>query len=721
MNLEELRKELNPEQFRAVSTTDGALLIIAGAGSGKTRVITFRIAHMLDCGIPQSAILALTFTNKAAREMEDRVKDLTGKKLQNLTVSTFHAFGVRILRQDIEKLGWRSNFSIYDDTDRNQLIKESGRELGFSADNLDVYKIGNLFSNIKIGRWTWETANDQYRPLYEKYQEGLKLYNAVDFDDLIGLPIRLFKEHPEVLAKYRERYKYIMVDEFQDTSLQQYEFMHLLADKNVAVVGDDDQSIYSWRGANYENIVMFEKDFPEVQEIRLEQNYRSTETILAAANGVISHNTNRKDKSLWSGNGSGRPIEIYMPENEAEEADFIAESIQGICMEEKRSYDDFGVLIRANTLSRAIEEAFLEANIPYTMSGGTSFFQRKEIKDVISYLRVCANHDDDINLLRIINTPRRGIGRTTIEHLNTIAMEKNCSLWTAIEKVLKYYKGNVSKEGFDFESPENLEGDSVSNTFENAFQDDDELDWFGNEASTVELCAKKIGQKTLSDLDDFRELIVTQRQSLLSGGKGLSKKVRQLVEDINYFEFLITENPKSEKAARFKHMNIESLISNMEMWENNPDNFDTGLYAYLNRITLLSRDDMEDDGLKGKVNLMTIHASKGLEFPVVFICGCEDGIIPHARSLEDSDGGVEEERRLFYVAITRARDKLFLSCCQHRRKMQQTVECTPSPFLDEIPTNLVKYHEPRGEVTDDVAFNILENMKKKFAIPENEG
>ena len=720
MNLEELRKELNPEQFRAVSTTDGALLIIAGAGSGKTRVITFRIAHMLDCGIPQSAILALTFTNKAAREMEDRVKDLTGKKLQNLTVSTFHAFGVRILRQDIEKLGWRSNFSIYDDTDRNQLIKESGRELGFSADNLDVYKIGNLFSNIKIGRWTWETANDQYRPLYEKYQEGLKLYNAVDFDDLIGLPIRLFKEHPEVLAKYRERYKYIMVDEFQDTSLQQYEFMHLLADKNVAVVGDDDHSIYSWRGANYENIVMFEKDFPDVQEIRLEQNYRSTETILAAANGVISHNTNRKDKSLWSGNGSGRPIEIYMPENEAEEADFIAESIQGICMEEKRSYDDFGVLIRANTLSRAIEEAFLEANIPYTMSGGTSFFQRKEIKDVISYLRVCANHDDDINLLRIINTPRRGIGRTTIEHLNTIAMEKNCSLWTAIEKVLKYYKGNVSKEGFDFESPENLEGDSVSNTFENAFQDDDELDWFGNEASTVELCAKKIGQKTLSDLDDFRELIVTQRQSLLSGGKGLSKKVRQLVEDINYFEFLITENPKSEKAARFKHMNIESLISNMEMWENNPDNFDTGLYAYLNRITLLSRDDMEDDGLKGKVNLMTIHASKGLEFPVVFICGCEDGIIPHARSLEDSDGGVEEERRLFYVAITRARDKLFLSCCQHRRKMQQTVECTPSPFLDEIPTNLVKYHEPRGEVTDDVAFNILENMKKKFAIP-NEG
>ena len=713
MNLDKLRKELNTEQFRAVSTTDGALLIIAGAGSGKTRVITFRIAHMLDTGIPQSAILALTFTNKAAREMEDRVKELTGKKLQNLTVSTFHAFGVRILRQDIEKLGWRSNFSIYDDTDRNQLIKESGRELGFSAENLDVYKIGNLFSNIKIGRWTWENANDQYRPLYEKYQEGLKLYNAVDFDDLIGLPIRLFKEHPDVLAKYRERYKYIMVDEFQDTSLQQYEFMHLLADKNVAVVGDDDQSIYSWRGANYENIRMFERDFPEVQEIRLEQNYRSTETILAAANGVISNNTNRKDKSLWSGNGSGRPIEIYMPDNESEEADFIAETIQGICAEERRSYDDFGVLIRANTLSRAIEEAFLEANIPYTMSGGTSFFQRKEIKDVISYLRVCANHDDDINLLRIINTPRRGIGRTTIEHLNTIASENSCSLWTAIEKVLKYYKGRTTSE-------ESENQDVTTEVFSKAFEEDDEVDWFGNEVSTVELCAKKIGQKTLSDLDDFRELILNQRQSLLSGGKGLSKKVRQMVEDINYFEFLISENPKSDKAARFKYMNIESLINNMEMWENNPDNFDTGLYAYLNRITLLSRDDMEDDSLKGKVNLMTIHASKGLEFPVVFICGCEDGIIPHARSLEDSDGGIEEERRLFYVAITRARDKLFLSCCQHRRKMQQNVECTPSPFLDEIPANLVEYHEPKGEVSEDLAFNILENMKKKFAIP-NEG
>src|SRR5574344_2534261 len=360
LDLDTLKSELNPEQYRAVTTIDGPILIIAGAGSGKTRVITYRIAHMLDAAIPHAQILALTFTNKAAKEMESRVKELTNRKLQNLTVSTFHAFGVRILRSDIDKLGYRENFSIYDETDRTSLIKESGRELKFTTDALDTYKIGNLFSNIKTGRKNWETANDMYRNLYEGYQEGLKLYNSVDFDDLIVLPIKLFKEHPEILQRYRERFKYIMVDEFQDTSHQQYEFMHLLAERNVAVVGDDDQSIYSWRGADYQNIVNFETDFPGVTEIRLEQNYRSTETILAAANGVISHNTNRKDKELWSGNGSAKPIEIYMPENEAAEADFIAETILGISAEEKRKYDEFGVLMRANTPSRATEEAFLE-------------------------------------------------------------------------------------------------------------------------------------------------------------------------------------------------------------------------------------------------------------------------------------------------------------------------------------------------------------------------
>ncbi|MBP5251695.1 MAG: UvrD-helicase domain-containing protein [Treponema sp.] len=667
---EELKGLLNPEQYRAVCTTEGAILIIAGAGSGKTRVITYRIANMLEKGIPQSAILALTFTNKAAHEMEDRIKSLTGKKLQNLTVSTFHAFGVRILRQDIDKLGWRKNFTIYDETDKKSLIKETARELQIGESLVDTSKLTSLFSDIKTGRKTWSRENLAWQKLYNGYQEGLKLYNAVDFDDLIVLPIRLFKEHPDVLSQYKARYRYIMVDEFQDTSHQQYEFMHLLSEKNVAVVGDDDQSIYSWRGADYQNIVNFEKDFAPVQEIRLEQNYRSTGTILAAANGVIKHNSNRKDKELWSGKGSGKPIELYMPENEAAEADFIAESILGIAAEEKRKYDEFGVLMRSNSQSRAIEEAFLENNLPYTMSGGTSFFERKEIKDIISYLRVISNHDDDINLLRIINTPRRGIGRTTIEKLNAIADRMTLTFWDTIKLVL--------------ESGEEKSG---------------------------------ISDSTLEDLKAFTELI--ENYKTLLSGRGLAKKVRELVADINYFDYLLLENPKSEKAARFKYMNIESLIKSMEQWENNPSNEDTSLYAYLNRITLLSRDDMDDEeSNKGKVNLMTVHASKGLEFPVVFIAGAEEGLMPHARAVEEGgDAAVEEERRLFYVAVTRAQNRLIISSCQTRRKMSASTSCEPSRFIDEIPKNLVEYHEKPKNVSDEQAVELLQNMLKNLAKP----
>lgn len=669
LDLETLKNELNPEQYKAVTTINGAILIIAGAGSGKTRVITFRIAHMLDSGIPQSQILALTFTNKAAKEMEDRVKDLTQRKLQNLTVSTFHAFGVRILRQDIDKLGYRENFSIYDETDRTSLIKECGRELNFSPDAMDIYKISQLFSNIKTGRKNWGTENDMYRQLYESYQEGLKLFNAVDFDDLIVLPIKLFREHPEVLQRYRDRYKYIMVDEFQDTSHQQYELMHLLADQNIAVVGDDDQSIYSWRGADYQNIINFEKDFP-VTEIRLEQNYRSSNTILEAANGVISHNTNRKDKKLWSGNGAGKPIEIFMPENETAEADFIAEGILGIAMEEKRKYDDFGVLIRANTQSRYIEEAFLQNNIPYTMSGGTSFFERKEIKDVISYLRVIANHDDDINLLRIINVPRRGIGRAAIQVINDEAQNLESTLWTAMQSLIK------------------AEASPASDTLK-------------------------------EDLETFVQIIENHRQKLLSG-RGLAKKVRELLEEIDYKSYLVSENSKSEKAVRFKLKNIELLLEMMERWEIDPDNPNPSLFNYLNRITLMSRDNGDDESDKGKVNLMTIHASKGLEFPVVFIAGVEEGLIPHQRSVDENGGDVEEERRLFYVAITRARDKLLISSCMKRRKMQSIIECTPSRFLDEIPANLVEYHEPQQELTVEKTQDILSGMLKMFAAPPEE-
>ncbi|MBQ8014114.1 MAG: UvrD-helicase domain-containing protein [Treponema sp.] len=693
-DLSDLKNELNPEQYEAVMTINGAILIIAGAGSGKTRVITFRIAHMLDAGVPQSAILALTFTNKAAKEMSERIKELTGKKLPLLTVSTFHAFGVRILRQEIGLLGYRENFSIYDETDRASLIKETGRELAYSPEALDVYQVGILISDIKTGRKQWTIENEMYKELYEGYQEGLKLYNAVDFDDLITLPIKIFREFPEVLAKYKERYKYIMVDEFQDTSHQQYEFMRLLADNNIAVVGDDDQSIYSWRGADYQNIINFEKDFKDVKEIRLEQNYRSTGTILAAANGVIKHNTNRKDKELWSGNGDGKPIEIYMPENETSEAAFIVESIQATSITEKRKYDDFCVLMRANTQSRAIEEAFLAENIPYTMSGGTSFFQRKEIKDIISYLRVISNHDDDVNLLRIINTPRRGIGRATIEKLNEIAKNLSCSLWEAINALL---------EVGDNEADLFMAGGTISAKSSHSDFDDEDF-----------------SECTKQNLKAFVDIIESNKSML--GGHGLSKKVRTMVENIRYMDYLIGENPKSEKAARFKMLNIESLIGSIERWENNPESGEPTLYNYLNRITLLSRDDMDDEENLGKVNLMTIHASKGLEFPVVFIAGCEEGLIPHGRAVDEGgDAAVEEERRLFYVAITRARDKLLISSCRSRRRQNSTVESQPSRFLDEIPPHLVQYHEPQKEVSAETAIDILQQMKKRFTAPKVPG
>jgi DNA helicase-2/ATP-dependent DNA helicase PcrA len=660
-------KELNDRQIQAVKTIEGPVLIIAGAGSGKTRVITFRMAYMLEQGVHQSEILALTFTNKAAREMEERVKELTRKKLKNLTVSTFHAFGVKVLREDIEKLGYRNNFSIYDETDRNQLIKDCTRECGLSTETLDLFKIGSLFSNVKIGRYQWgEGANDEWERVYKEYQSCLKIYNAVDFDDLLTLPIQLFEEHPEVLERYRERFKYIMVDEFQDTSFTQYRIMRMLAERNVCVVGDDDQSIYSWRGANYENILMFEKDFPGLVEIKLEQNYRSTSTILEAANGVIAHNTNRKAKVLWSGNEGGKPIEVFYPDNESGEADFIAAQIKTTMMKDDLKYDDFGVLIRANSMTRHLEEAFLAENIPYRVSGGTSFFQRKEIKDVISYLRVIANTDDDVNLLRIINTPRRGIGKTSVEHITDLAKKKRCSVYEAMNSI---------RFASDTLFPE----------------------------------------KGRIDVDTFLTLVEYFRTEIL-GKKGLSKKVRMLVDNIDYWSYLVTEYQKNEKAARWKFLNIESLIESIATWENDPDNFDPTLFPWLNRISLITRDDGDDDAGKGKVNLMTIHASKGLEFPVVFIAGAEDGLIPHARSMEEGDGNVEEERRLFYVAITRARDKLYITSCKQRRKMQSVVECAPSPFLAEIPDHLVEYHEEDDVVeTASEAADYFAKIKGKFA------
>jgi DNA helicase-2/ATP-dependent DNA helicase PcrA len=695
-----INAELNEPQKNAVTCIKGPVLIIAGAGSGKTRVITYRIAYMLEKGIPQHAILALTFTNKAAKEMEMRVKELTGKKLQSLTVSTFHAFGLSIIRDNAELLGLRKNFSVYDESDRATLIKESLRECKMASKKVDLYALGQLFSNVKTGLAAWKEDEATMQPVYEEYQQNLRIYNAVDFDDLLVLPLELFEKNPEILHKYRERYRYIMVDEFQDTSLIQYKLMRLLAtppektesaatsQPNICVVGDDDQSIYSWRGANYRNLLLFEQDFPGVIEIKLEQNYRSTTTILEAANGVIAHNTNRKEKTLWSGKSGGRPIELVYPENESAEADFIASQIKHLSISETLRYHDFGVLTRTNSLSTNIEEAFLAEDIPYKVSGGASFFQRKEIKDIISYLRVIANPQDDVSLLRIINTPRRGIGKSTIVTLGDVARKHNSSIWNAITLL-----NHARSEGQ-----------------QNLFHD----------------------KNAATDLEEFTQLIETQRAEILErkGGPGqpwlLSQKVRALVDVIDYWGYLVLEHSKEEKKARWKFGNIEYFIRMIENWERDPDTAspsepsDAGLYPWLNRISLITRDDGETDAL-GKVNLMTIHSAKGLEFPVVFIAGAEEGLIPHEKSIVDENeneiaGSIEEERRLFYVAITRAREKLYISACQKRRYLQSDAECAPSPFLEEIPAHLIQQYQPPSPADEAaLADELMEKLKAQFS------
>ena len=646
----DLEHKLNPQQCLTARETEGAFLVIAGAGSGKTRTITYRIANMLDKGIPQSAILALTFTNKAAREMANRVKELVGRKLPMLTVSTFHAFGVRVLRESISHLGYKENFSIYDQADKMALIKETARSLKIDPAELNLYDLANLFSDIKTGRARWDADSSQYSPIYDEYNELLKLYNAVDFDDLIVLPIKLFKEKPDVLEKYRKRYRYIMVDEFQDTSKIQYDLVYLLAkeSRNICVVGDDDQSIYSWRGANYENIVQFEKDFPEVKEIKLEQNYRSTGTILDAANSIISHNTKRKKKNLWSKSGEGNPIELSYPDNEIKEAQFIAETITLLRMQDDLSYGDFGILVRTNSLTTAIEDALLMNGIPYAVSGGQSFFQRKEIKDIIAYLRVITNPDDDISLLRIINTPRRGIGKKALEQITELGKKEKCSVFAAMQKLDKY--------------------------------------------------------------EDFVNMITAYKGKFLSG-KNLAATLNALVDEIHYWDHLITEYQKNEKEAKWKYKNILTFISLLDRWEQENEE-EESIYSYLNKITLITRDD-DQDTEGGKVGLMTIHAAKGLEFKVVFLAGCEDAIIPHARALEEDPANIEEERRLFYVAVTRAMDKLYITSCRMRHHLRDCVTCIPSRFLEEIPAELIQNGEEEKEETPEEATKrMLEQFEK---------
>lgn len=648
---------LNPEQKLAVDTVEGPLLIVAGAGSGKTGVITARIALMLNQGIPQSNILALTFTNKAAREMEERVRGLCKLKLSNLTVSTFHAFGVRILRKQTKALGLRPNFTIYDSSDKMAAIKEAARELKISYEPGEINALAALFSDMKTRRKQWDAVSRIHKPLYDEYMELMRLHNAVDFDDLIVEPLKLFETHPNIRDQYRRRYRYIMVDEFQDTSAIQYLMVKHIGEehRNLCCVGDDDQSIYSWRGADFSNITRFEKDFPELMEIKLERNYRSTGTILKAANAVIANNSDRKDKILWTHDQHDEmTIQYASPEDDREEAAFIAETIISARVDENLSYDKMGILVRTNALTRSIEEALLSYNIPYTVSGGTSFFSRQEIKDIIAYLRVIDNPDDDVNFLRIINTPRRGVGKSTLEFLVNKAREKRYALYSAASGIV-----------FD---RKNLVNDRIR-------------------AGLAEF---------IDMIEEYREAFIPPEE----GKTALAARVKELVEEIDYWGYLIQEFQHNEKIAKWRYENIQNFISFLERWENNPDNLEPNLTRWLNRITLNARDQLGGDDT-GKVNLMTIHASKGLEFDVVFLPGMEKGILPHAKSLEENPAALEEERRLFYVAITRARSKLYMSSCQARRIRNETIPSLPSPFLEEIPSNLMENAESEEAVSDE--------------------
>lgn len=633
---------LNARQADAVRSTEGPMLIFAGAGSGKTRVVTWRIAHLLAKGVNQSEILALTFTNKAAREMAQRVRELVPRALSRLAVSTFHAFGARILREHAELLGWRPNFTIYDAQDQAQLVKETARELGRTDESFDAKKTAVIVSSVKSGRRSLRAAPRGFAALYKAYQDNRRLYNAVDFDDLIMLPIELLTGRAEVRQAYRDRFRYVLVDEFQDTSGAQYDLLRLIVGPahNVCVVGDDDQSIYSWRGAEYANILRFERDFPEARVVTLDQNYRSTPTILKAANGLIAHNVDRRGKNLWSGLDDGEAIQVFSAGDEREEAAFIASTIRTLAVRESVRFHDVGVLVRANHLTRAIEEEFLKERIPYRVSGGTGFFERQEVRDVLAYLRLVANHDDDVSLLRIVNVPRRGIGRKTLEKAVEVAERRGCSLFSAFSAL-------VADGGLE--------------------------------------------ERQREQVREFLDLVAAHRDRFLGRTTRLSQSLRDLVEAVDYWAHLVTES-KDQETARWKYGNVEALAGSLADYERDPDNLEPSLFDWLARVALASRDDLADDDPSGKVNLMTIHAAKGLEFPVVFVAGVEKDIIPHSRSLAEpepdsfeSPGSLEEERRLFYVAITRARRRLYLSHCARRRRLGAEIECEPSPFLDELP------------------------------------
>ena len=637
---------LNPRQREAVRTLDGPLLVLAGAGTGKTRVITHRVAALIDNGAPPSSVLAITFTKKAAKEMKERIHSLLGsKQAGEVTVCTFHSLCCRILRDHIHRLGYSPNFTIYDQSDQLSLVRSILRHLKIAGREFDpraiLFRISrakaDTLSPKKYARAATDDLEHMTAAVYPRYQDALKSFNAVDFDDLLLLTARLFEEHPRIRGRYRSKYRFVMVDEYQDTNHIQYELIkHLCArHKNLCVVGDDDQSIYAWRGAHEGNMTRFQQDFPKARVIRLERNYRSTQIILDAANAVIANNSARMDKKLWTEKRSGGLIECVAARDERDEADAVVSRIGLLLMRKRARGGDFAVLYRTNAQSRLFEEKLRLRRIPYVIVGGMRFYDRKEVQDVLAYLKTLANPEDEIPLRRIINTPARGISRPTIERLNQWSLDRGVSLHEAL----------VQAE----QAPD---------------------------------LPKRAVQSVLRFVD-----LIERHQGMLEHYPA-SQCMTRLVEEIEYQDALRRSCDTREEAdSRFQNA-VEVINALADYERENPDD---GLAGFLDHVATTTEDDDETTEQDDAVTLMTLHSAKGLEFPRVFLVGMEEGILPHRKSDTEENDAIDEERRLCYVGMTRAQDALALTHAVQRSRFGQMASCTPSRFLKEIPEGLLQW------------------------------
>ena len=660
---------LNPAQREAVLKTEGPVLILAGAGSGKTRVLTTRIAHLMqDKGIHPSNILAITFTNKAATEMRERVEETIDSDVKDMWITTFHSCCVRILRKDINKIGYNRSFVIYDSPDQLTLVKDCLKELNLSDKVFEPKTVINYISDAKDKLLNPQEYKAMHRndarmskiaDVYTLYQDRLKRNSALDFDDLIIKTVELLKKEESVLAYYRNKFKYIMVDEYQDTSKAQYEFIKLLAQEhqNICVVGDDDQSIYGWRGADIRNILEFERDYTSVHVVKLEQNYRSTQVILDAANTVISNNIERKRKKLWSEQKEGEKIKIQVASDEMEEAEFVADTIGRMHRRENKDFKNFAVLYRANAQARAIEDALNRSQIPYNIYGGTKFYERKEIKDLVAYLRLLQNVQDDISFKRIINVPRRGIGLRTIEKIEDRASLKEESLYSVL-----------------------IDIDANSD----------------------------ISRKAKASINGFVDLVGTLR--VIKDAYSVSKLIEKVLDVTGYLDEL--EKDKSEE-SQDRIDNLKEFISIAIEFENNSEEKD--LETFLTNVALTSTESEDEEN--DKVSLMTIHTSKGLEFPVVFLVGMEEGLFPISRAVRSmAESDIEEERRLCYVGITRAKKELYMTLTKKRTLYGKTNPSIQSRFMEELPNECIeKLNVEENELSYSKAnYNILDKYKQKY-------